>query len=137
MITDILIRPVEGSFDDDVIKARIEAIPYTALDPIQGVEYLIADSDDALVDALERRREDPRRFPTDVILVSAVPEAVSIGYRAADPEPARGLVLWLRQRYEVRILDERYNDLTDRCDDNLALLFGPPREHPLERLPRE
>jgi hypothetical protein len=128
VITDILIRPAEGLFDDAAIKARIEAIPHTALDPVQGIEYLIADSDDTLEGALEERREDPKRFPTDVILVSAVPQAVSIGYRAADPEPVRGLVQWLRQQREVRILDEEYNDLTDQCDDSLALLFGPPRQ---------
>jgi hypothetical protein len=40
--------------------------------------------------------------------------------------PARQFVKWLRDHYNVRFLDEEFNDLTDDVDENLDYLFGTP-----------
>jgi hypothetical protein len=124
MITDIVIRPTKGQFETAAIEARLEKIPHTARDPVEGIDYMIAYSDEALARALEERRNTPDEFSLSVILVSVVPQQIIIAYRAADPEPMRAFVNWLRERYDVSILDEEFNDLTEQCDADLTYLFG-------------
>ena len=41
-------------------------------------------------------------------------------------EPARRFVTWLRERYDLRFLDEEFNDLTENIDEELDYLFGTP-----------
>ncbi len=124
MITDVFIRPTRGEFDVTAIRAQVAKLPFTALDPVGGETYLVHCSDEALASALDDRRENPRWFPSSVILVTVTGPQISIAYRAADPGPIRGFVQGLREELDVRIFDDS-DELTHRCDKDLTLLFGP------------
>ena len=128
MITDMRLRPEEGEIDVATVRRHLDGLPNTALDPVQGVQYMLASERGTLQRALRDRRADPTRFPMSVILVGVVPHQVSISYRTQEVEPARGLVEWLSERYTLRILDETSCDLTEQAQDP-DFLFGP-RERP-------
>ena len=126
MVTDILIEPVSGEFDIAEIEAYLTAQPHTARDEHAPEHFMIASSDEGLEEAREARRGDPRRFPTNVILVEVGATCTGIYYRIPPVAPARRFAEWLRTRYEVRFMDDGFRDLTSECRENLDYLFGAP-----------
>ena len=59
-------------------------------------------------------------------LVKISPKRITVAFRSPEiAERLRQFVEWLRKHYAVRVTDEEFNDLTDKCQDNLDYLFGP------------
>jgi len=125
MVTDILLRPVDGEFDVAAVRAYLEHMPYTARDAYDPDTYLMAEDAAHLADVQDARRRDHVRFPYSVILAQVSPAQVFIGCRTTEVAPARQLVEWLRSRYALRYEDADYGgDVSAYCVDNLDFLFG-------------
>jgi len=125
MITDILLQPIEGEFDTKAIESYLDKLHYAARDPVKGRTYMVAQDSEWLEAALKKRKGNPTSFPYAVGLVDVWPTRVSVSFRTPHVEPLRQFVEWLRQHYQLRIMDEGFHDLTDRCDRDLDHLFGP------------
>ena len=125
MITDILIDPVHGEFDLVDVERYLAEVPHSARDAIEPKTFMLAANDDALDDAREQRELDSSRFSMSVILVSVSSKRIMVAYRSDLVEPARRFVAWLRQRRDVKFLDEGLRDVTKDVDDKLDYLFGP------------
>lgn len=123
MITDILIDPVGTKFDVAEVGSFLEAQPHTARDKIRAEMFMISESDDELDEARQARVADTIRFPTTVILVEVRAERIKIAYRTVHASPAKRFVEWLQSQYQVRFLDDEFNDVTDEARD-LDFLFG-------------
>jgi len=123
VITDILIEPVGRTFEVAEVEAFVESLPHAARDAIAPTIFMVAYDADSLDDAREARRADPKRYPTSVILIDVTAQRIDIAFRTQFTAPARRLVDWLRGRYELKIMDEAFTDLTAESRD-LDFLFG-------------
>lgn len=126
MTDTILIDPVHGEFDVDEADRYIQTLKYTARDPHWPNTFLVSIDEESLEDYLEARRAVPDRFPGSAILIGLGPARIWIGCSTRLNEPARQFVKWLRERYDVRFLDDEFNDLTADVDPDLNYLFGTP-----------
>lgn len=128
MVMDVLLEPMRGEFDVKEVSARLSETPHTERDASDASIFIIARDEATLEEARAARRRDASRYPTTLILIDVSPQRIEISYRSADPAPAREFVHWLSQRYDIRFMDEEFNDLTERCRHDLNHLFGSPRE---------
>ena len=124
MITDILLEAIDGDFDVNGVAAHLESQPFTVRDKIRPEMFMIGTDEDDVETAVEARAQDPKRFPTRLILVELAPKTIGISYRSSRTEPARRFVEWLRSQYPVKVMDDEYNDLTEQCAQSLDVLFG-------------
>jgi|MudIll2142460700_1097286.scaffolds.fasta_scaffold20039_2 uncharacterized protein YcbX len=119
----ILIEPASGEFDVDRVTAYLAAQPFALRDTIRAEMFMLGNDDDDVEEAREAREKDPVRFPTHMILVEVWPTRINISYRSQRLDPAKRFVEWLRERYDLRFMDEEFNDITERARKT-NVLFG-------------
>lgn len=126
MITDLMLRPASGEFDLPAVERFLERLPYSVRDPVQGRSFMLGSQADQISQAVKKRRGDPKTFPMTVTLVRASAHQIALAFRIEALPSARRFVEWLRDHYDVIILDNEFNDFTSRCKDDLDFIFGPP-----------
>jgi hypothetical protein len=125
MINDIVLEPVGGEFDVSAIRAHLESLPNVVRDPANPAQYLMASDVEVLREGVGQRREHAERVPYTLTIVAPTASRILLAFRSADTAPARAFVQWLRERLQIRILDEDFNDFTTESLNNLDFLFGP------------
>jgi hypothetical protein len=123
LITDLLFESIGKPFDVEEVKTYLASQPNTVR--ATDTTFMMSDSAELIEEAQEARRRNPKRFPITIILVEVTPERIDVSYRISRVEPARRFVEWLRQHYQLKYMDEEFNDLTSYCTENLDFLFGP------------
>jgi hypothetical protein len=103
-----IFRPERGTYDADEVRAHLEALPYTFLDPVGGEKYHLSGTASEARQARRARLADPSRFPYG-ILVELRPDGVLV-----DQAPlldalarARAFVGWLLSQGTWRVETER------------------------------
>jgi hypothetical protein len=125
-VSEHLIDPLRGEFDTHAIDVYLQAVKYSARDPHWSNTFLLSADEESLEDYVEQRRAHPDEFPPSSIRVNVNPQRIRVICHTQLNAPARQFVKWLRERYDLRFLDDEFNDLTENVDPDLNYLFGTP-----------
>jgi hypothetical protein len=126
MIEHVLIDPVRGEFDVAGADQFVQTLRFVARDPHWSNTFLVSTDEDSLDDYVAARQENPNQFPYSAIQIGLGPSRIWVVCTTHLNAPVRQFVRWLRERYDVRFLDEELNDLTENVDESLDYLFGTP-----------
>jgi len=125
MIEDLALKPVGREFDLVAIRAYLDSTETVILDPIDPNRYLMASDPRTRRDGVAKRLENLAKIPYTLTVIVPTSTCILIGMRGTDPEPVRRFVVWLRDRQDIRISDQDFNDFTEKATENLDFVFGP------------
>lgn len=130
MITSFIFQSPD-TFPLEKIHAHLDALPTVRRDRWDDAVYIVTDDAETLRSVIEAREEDRRRYPRVMSLVRLYDARVDFSVQTRDVVTLRAFARWLRTAHEVAILNEAFEDITSRCDDNLDYLFGKPSKRRL------
>jgi hypothetical protein len=122
--TEVLdIDAVGRDFDVAQVEKYVEGLPFTMRDEQDPHTFMVGDDDMVLRAARHERKQIAPRYPLMVTLVKATSKRVHISWKIGSLPQARDLAKWLRESYEVKMLDEKGRDITAQLDEDLSQIF--------------
>lgn len=112
----------------DEIRTHLDALPTVRRDRWDDAVYIVADDASTLQLVVDAREKNHEGFPRVTSLVRLYDARIDFSLQTRDVNTARAFARWLRNAYDVTILNEAFKDITAECDDNLDHLFGKPRK---------
>jgi hypothetical protein len=117
----ILIEPIGAVFDVHEVIAWLEAYPHALRDHVDRSIVMLGSNELDVDEARRFREQDPRRYPTHMILVDVSETRIEVAYRTVRLQPARSFVEWLAGRFVLKYMDETFVDVSYLSNDLDAL----------------
>lgn len=116
MVDSVFLYPIEGSLDASAIEVFLAQQPDVLPDPLGTGTYLVCGIPEVKELIREQRLANPSEFPY-VVLVAVSLERVNIYQKWGDEDglrSARNITRWILEHNRCRVMDEYYDDWTER-----------------------